>query len=236
MLSSEALFDARIASARYSWQTNVVMTREELAARRVVYNRRWRAKYHAELLEKEKLWREARREELRARSKAWRLTHHDKSIAWGRTAYQAKRDELVAKKRLYNAERKDEINAKSRARYAVNHEKKRAYAAIYRATNKAILRAKDKAYQKANPDKVAARSRKHIAARLNAMPPWADEKAIKAIYAEAARMTRETGIPHDVDHIYPLQGRTVCGLHVAANLQVITHSENCRKRNSHPDF
>lgn len=62
-------------------------------------------------------------------------------------------------------------------------------------------------------------------------PPWADAAAIQAIYAEARRLTQETGVPHDVDHIIPLQGDYVTGLHVETNLQVIARSENNRKRN-----
>lgn len=63
------------------------------------------------------------------------------------------------------------------------------------------------------------------------MPPWANGAAIRAIYAEAKRLTRETGIQHHVDHIIPLQGERVTGLHVETNLQILTGSENSRKRN-----
>ncbi|MDQ0571528.1 transcriptional regulator with XRE-family HTH domain [Variovorax paradoxus] len=66
---------------------------------------------------------------------------------------------------------------------------------------------------------------------LKRMPPWADKKAIKAIYAEARRLTAETGILHQVDHDIPLNGREVSGLHVESNLQVLTHTENSRKHN-----
>src|SRR6186713_2511752 len=58
---------------------------------------------------------------------------------------------------------------------------------------------------------------------------WRDRKAIKDVYAEAKRKTAETGIPHDVDHIYPLQGLLGCGLHVHWNLTVMPASENRSK-------
>lgn len=48
-------------------------------------------------------------------------------------------------------------------------------------------------------------------------------------------MTNSTGIVHHVDHVIPLQGRTVSGLHVAGNLRVITASENVKKHNRYED-
>jgi len=67
--------------------------------------------------------------------------------------------------------------------------------------------------------------------RRQRQAPWADGKAIRAIYAEARRLTRETGIAHHVDHEIPLMGEFVSGLHVETNLQILTGSENTRKHN-----
>lgn len=53
--------------------------------------------------------------------------------------------------------------------------------------------------------------------------------AIAAFYAEADRLTRETGIPYHVDHIVPLQSPIVCGLYAPANLRPIPGAENCSK-------
>lgn len=77
----------------------------------------------------------------------------------------------------------------------------------------------------------AFHSNKRRAARLSRTPPWADLDAMRAIYALAQRLTRETGVLHHVDHIVPLQGRYVSGLHVENNLQVLTGPENIRKHN-----
>ena len=69
-------------------------------------------------------------------------------------------------------------------------------------------------------------------ARLkNAMPPWANKKAIQKVYETATWMSIETGISFHVDHIIPLCGANVSGLHVEWNLQVISAEANMKKGN-----
>lgn len=69
------------------------------------------------------------------------------------------------------------------------------------------------------------------ARRRACQAPWADEDKIQAIYAEARRLTVETGIEHHVDHIIPIKGDIVCGLHVETNLRIVPAAENLRKKN-----
>ena len=62
--------------------------------------------------------------------------------------------------------------------------------------------------------------------------PWANQAAIDAVYAEAKRLTRETGIQYHVDHEIPLFGELVSGLHFETNLSIIPMEQNIRKSNT----
>jgi len=70
-----------------------------------------------------------------------------------------------------------------------------------------------------------------------ATPAWTDLDEIELFYADAARLTFETGYVWHVDHIVPLRSKRVCGLHCPANLRVIPGSENQVKCNRYwPDM
>lgn len=75
------------------------------------------------------------------------------------------------------------------------------------------------------------KQKRRKAAKINAMAPWINRALVKEIYREAAHKTRETGIKHHVDHVYPLISPFLCGLHVETNLQILTEEENCSKGN-----
>ena len=84
------------------------------------------------------------------------------------------------------------------------------------------------------PAKHLARTRKRQAKQLQRTPSWdPDAHLIIAKYQLAAMLTQASGIPHHVDHIIPLQGRKVSGLHVFSNLKVIPGEENVKKSNKY---
>lgn len=74
-------------------------------------------------------------------------------------------------------------------------------------------------------------SAKRRAVRLQRTPAWADMNRIRDLHNLAARMTIETGVVHHVDHVIPLQGKLVSGLHVHQNMQVLIGSVNSSKGN-----
>lgn len=120
------------------------------------------------------------------------------------------------------------------ARWVVdNPEKARAPKLRYAAANVEKRRIQLREQKRANPAKVLADTRWRQTMKLNATPWWVDRKAIEAVFVEAKRLERETGIKHHVDHIVPLRGKGVCGLHVPWNLQAIPAKENYLKSYKH---
>lgn len=79
---------------------------------------------------------------------------------------------------------------------------------------------------------------KYMAKKKSQTPLWITKRDIKTmiqLYLKAENLTKETKVPHEVDHYYPLQGKKVCGLHVPLNLRIITRADNRKKLNKHPD-
>lgn len=60
-----------------------------------------------------------------------------------------------------------------------------------------------------------------------------DLQKMEPFYKKARALTKSTGTKYSVDHIVPLQGINVCGLHASWNLQVMTIAANLAKGNRH---
>ena len=111
----------------------------------------------------------------------------------------------------------------------VNSEKLRLRSAKWHKNNPEKAAAYNKAWGRANPDKIRLKNARRYIAKKQRTPAWSDLEAIEAIYAKARHLTKVTGVPHEVDHYYPLQGKLVSGLHVETNIQVVTRHANSVK-------
>ena len=137
---------------------------------------------------------------------AWRKNNKERLAKYQKKwikANKEKRREIEKQWRLANSEKVAKYNAKAGAKWASNNKAKR---------NSSV--------------------RARQLAKLKRTPCWADRDAIAKIYEEAAMASVTSGIKHEVDHYYPLQGKTVSGLHVHQNLRVITRNENRSKGSS----
>ena len=102
------------------------------------------------------------------------------------------------------------------------------------AANTERAKVRSAAYQKANLAKYAQANAKRKAKKLHATPVWLtvdDFWVMEEAYKLARLRSIMTGVKWHVDHILPLQGKTVSGLHVPWNLQVIPERDNRRKSN-----
>lgn len=102
-----------------------------------------------------------------------------------------------------------------------------------------IRRLRSRLSNRKNPARVKANKIKYETKRTAATPRWVTEAELQAmneLYERARALTRETGIRHQVDHIIPLNGKTVSGLHVLGNLQILTQAENVSKSNRYAEL
>ena len=84
-------------------------------------------------------------------------------------------------------------------------------------------------YARENPEKIKANNAKRRASTLQRTPKWASQEDTKRVYAWALLAERATGIPHEVDHIIPLRGKNVSGLHVHNNLNPLMYWDHWGK-------
>ena len=128
-------------------------------------------------------------------------------------------------------------NKAKRCEYFKTYSKKALFVEAqqkYRATpeGQATIKAYGKKWRTENPGKNNAKSNRRRAEHLQRTPGWLsseDEWLFGEIYELAAMRSKATGVKHHVDHIIPLKGRLVSGLHVPTNLQVIPARDNLRK-------
>ena len=116
----------------------------------------------------------------------------------------------------------------------------REYAAIRYIKNREnhLLQSRD--YRKTASAKAmhAERQKRRDQAKRRASPPWLSEEHIKSmadLYWLSQDLKLVAGQEYHVDHIVPLRGRKICGLHVPWNLQILPADMNLKKSNRYED-
>jgi hypothetical protein len=164
----------------------------------------------------------------------------ENNFAWEKTRFSSWcRDCKKIKKREWYLKNSESEKAKAKEAYKTyypeNKEKISLRTIEWQRNNKEKYSEKSKRWYANNKHKSFAHSAKYRAAKRNACPSWIDETMkleIEEIYLKANKISIETGVAHEVDHIVPLCGETVCGLHVPWNLQILSQFDNRSKRNN----
>jgi hypothetical protein len=168
----------------------------------------------------------------------WRLKNAEHNYEYNRAYAEKNKKKWVEYRKRENKKRREREDK----------EPVRAYFREYRKKNPERTQRLRQKYNTSHAEELRQRSRirktktgramdnaRRRAAMLNRIPAWVDWGAIRAIYAECKRLNREAGIiKYHVDHIFPLKGKTVSGLHVHNNLQIIPAIDNLRKNNKTP--
>lgn len=202
----------------------MAMTKEEKAA----YKKAWAEKNKEKLAAQRKEWRE-KNKELVKKQKAEKYKKNKTEIKQKVNEYRLKNIQTIKqKKEIYRKTNKEKI----KNYYEINKNKFIMQNRIWKENNKEKI----KEYEEKNKDKKVANKAKRRAAQIQRTPCWLTNKCLKkieTIYAKAKKLEEKTGIKHHVDHIIPLQGKLVSGLHVPENLRVVTAKENLSKSNQY---
>ena len=163
-----------------------------------------------------KAYRDAIPETMKQRKQDWNTKNKEKIKEYSKE-YYAKNSTSIKEKALnYHAENRESLLNKMK---------------LNRLKNIESYKTRSNNWKKNNPGAANALNAKRRASQLQATPTWADFEAIEREYELAAWCSKVTGEQYHVDHIIPLQGKRVCGLHVHTNLRVIMASENIAKNN-----
>jgi hypothetical protein len=127
----------------------------------------------------------------------------------------------------------------NKKQYQKNKNARAEYNRKYRQNNRDAMIEYTRKWKQENKGAINAGKAKRRAHKRNSTPEWLTEEQdnkIKMYYKIAKALEKMDGVKRHVDHIVPLKGKGVRGLHVPWNLQILTAEANLSKNNSYSDW
>ena len=144
------------------------------------------------------------------------------------------KEEILQVRKIWYEKNKQRLIAKAAKWNKDNPERRKEIKTQWAENNKDKVNKSRKQWKLNNKAKIYTAISVRRANLLKATPKWVDKNALKDIesfYICSQMFSMYTGQKYHVDHIIPLRGKKVSGLHVPSNLQVIPAKENLSKRN-----
>lgn len=180
------------------------------------------------------VWARANSERRKAQNAGWRARNPGKAAAYCKKWREANPDaQRQSMRRWYEANREAVLEKDRLARLADLENYLRRERESY-ARNVAARSERMRRWREENPDKICAYAAERRAAKARRTPPWLTEEhraQIEKVFATAKWLTDVTGVLFHVDHVIPLRGKAVSGLHVPWNLQCLPYMVNLSKNN-----
>jgi len=162
-------------------------------------------------------------EEKAARKKAFRKAY-----------YEANKEREAAVNKAYREANPEKIKAIRKEYCEANKERNYERTRIWREANKDLANALTRQWANKNPEKVYENTAKRRANKLQRTPAWLNseqKQEIRDMYEAAYELSKVFPYKLHVDHIVPLRGDNVSGLHVPWNLQLLPAVANMSKSN-----